>query len=79
MVLRIKDKGLIGLVSFGCAVDGSSGCEGSVGNDFAKAHCLVVLGDGVFVPHAYHDFLGTQDHFLREILGVSRVGAVIGQ
>ena len=75
----VKDEGLVGLVSFGGAVNGSSGCEGSVGNDFAKAHCLVVFGNGMFVPHAYHDFFGTQDHFLGEVLGVARIGAVVGK
>ena len=44
MVIRVKDKGLVGLAPFGGAVHGSCGGEGPLGDDLAESNGLVILG-----------------------------------
>ena len=78
MVIRVEDKSLVGLVSFGGAVHGSCGGKGSLGDDLAESNGLVILGDCVFMPHADHDLFGSKDNLFWECLGVSCAHFVVG-
>ena len=78
MVIRVEDKGLVGLVPFGCAVHGSCGGEGPLGDDLAESNGLVILGYGVFMPHADHHLFGSKENLFWECLGVSCAHFVVG-
>ena len=79
MVIRVQDKSLIGLVSLGCAVHGSCGCEGSLGNDLAESDGLIVLGYCVFVPHPDYNLFGSEEDLFWKCLGISCAHLVIGE
>ena len=78
-VVGVEDPGLIGFALFGSGVDGTGGCEGAVGADFAEAYGLVIFGGGLLVPHSDNRFLGSEDDLLWEWSGVASVGLVVGE
>ena len=78
MIIGVEDKGLVGLVSFGGAVHGSCGGEGSLGDDLAESNGLVILGDCVFMPHSYYNLFGSEENLFWECLSVSRAHFVVG-
>ena len=73
----VEDEGLVGFVPFCSAVDCTGGSECAVGDDFSKAHGLIVFGGGVLVPHPDDDLLGTDEDLLGEGFGVAGAGSVI--